>query len=284
VQHPVQARRAHQEVVHVAPRVSEERGLDGRGRRAQVGVDRFDLADHVGREAMAQLLDQRFARWRVDVAVEHVPRQIGLHLLQLDLGVLEEQPQLGDLRLELLLPRGVPGRFLRRVLPGADGAEVQHLIDGEEEVVERDARELRAVDVAQRAHARFAAIRLEGVEGDDQALDAIADTDRNPARPLEGDAVLRDVLQRAGVRLAGQGDDDPRAERLQLVRAVPVRPEEDLAALTSVELLDVALHGTNRDRLDRCRHLNQGLVSAAGNRTSNRAPPCGRSTATISPL
>jgi len=69
-------------------------------------------------------------------------------------------------------------------------------------------------------------------------------------------------------------DQDLAAERQEVRGPVAVRPEEDLAPLGALELL------VRADAVDRSQ---QEVPGDAARRTSNRAPPPGRSSTAISP-
>jgi hypothetical protein len=71
-------------------------------------------------------------------------------------------------------------------------------------------------------------------------VDPVADRDLETDRPLEGDAVLRDVDQRADAHAVVHGDEDAAGQRRKLRGAVAMGPEEHLAPLGAVELFVVS--------------------------------------------
>src|SRR5207253_6691234 len=116
-----------------------------------------------------------------------------LEALELLLRVLEEQLELGDEDLESLVPRRPPQRLRGRAALGEllDRAEVEDLVDLQQQSLERDAHHRSAAHVADRADAALAAIRLVAVETDGHVGQMFSDVQRRLASgPFERDAVL----------------------------------------------------------------------------------------------
>ena len=165
-------------------------------------------------------------------------------------------------------PRGLLGESL-------DRAQLEDVVHRDQRPLELEADDQRAPGLADRADPRLARVGLVLVELHRDAGDAIADGDRHFDRPLHGDAVLRDV-EHLAEHVAGSGANARhRLQRSEIAHPVPVRTKVNFAPLGAVEIF------VGADSVE--RHGQEVSSAAAARRTSNRAPPCGRSTTAISP-
>ena len=182
-----------------------------------------------------------------------------LQARELLLSVLQIELQLADQDLETLVPGNTPGHERRRTALGEelDRTQMEHFVHGQEQPLEGDADDGDAADIAHGADARLAPVCLVRVEPHHDVLEMLADGERRPARrPLEGDAVLRHVVQDVREGRAGSRELYLATNREELRCAVAVRAEEDLAALAALQFLvgaDQRRDGRGEtDSLERC--------------------------------
>src|SRR5438067_9803734 len=229
---------------------------------------------------MVDAVDESVARGRGGVDLDEVPGELRFQLCHLPLGVLEIERQIGDQRLELRTTRrspwargGEPPAIA--AVPGLDGPELQDFVDVDQLVLEGHAGDRHPVLVANRAHPRRPLVGDVLVEPDGQERKELTGMQAQLGVARERHAALRDIDEGAGRAVAGLADLHCDRQGSQLGRAVTMRPEEDLAALGAVELFVLA------NAMQWSGHV---VPSVAGiRRTSNRAPPCGRSRTAISP-
>src|SRR5581483_5905071 len=91
-----------------------------------------------------------------------------------------------------------------------------------------------------RLEAGLSAVGLARVEAHRYLYQAVAHRDLETGGPLERRAVLADVEQGARLLSRRRAHQDLGSQRKEIGGAVPVRAEEDLAALSAVELFVVA--------------------------------------------
>ena len=266
--------RLQEEVVQVASRVLADRRDVLRRDGPDHAVDLFGRSHHPAGDVRADRAHQLVARRR-GLAVHHVPGQLGLHGPKLPLRILEREPQLRHQHLEPVVsghPPGGPSGALAD--EGLDGAQLEDFVDGDQARVERDADDGRAVDLAEGAHARLSTVGHVRVESDIEGREAVADGGHERLWPFERGAVFGEIEQRTDSIAACDGDHHLAAQRKEVLRAVTLGAEEDLPALRAFQLLIVP---------DAVQGDRQRRSSAGCRRTSNRAPPCGRSRTAISP-
>ena len=240
----VEPGRLHEEVVQHPARVLAQ-ALEVRGRGGvQRFVDRVAVADHVRHKLGAEPLEQgRPGRRRL--ALDHVPGQRLLQLAQLRLRILQVQGELGDERLELLVALDRPGLAGERqaepvaALPGLDVAHVEHDVHVEQRPGERHSGDGGRLS-PQGADPGVAAVGDVIVEADFEALDVGSYLDRHVRRPLEGDAVLRDVVHGAFVVGEVDAEVDVGAQRGEVLGPVALGAEEDLSSLRAFHASRVA--------------------------------------------
>jgi hypothetical protein len=232
----VHPRRLHQEIVQEARRELAQRGAVAARREPVGGVDLVRELHQVVRELGAHALDQGVARWRVLIAVRHVPGERRLELAEFHLRVFEREPSLGDQRLEALLARDAPVRVLQAeaarlsaARPRLDVAQVEHVLDVHQRVEQRYARDRALAVVTHRGDARLSAVGLVFVELDDDLFEDRSDLDGQPARPLERHAVLRDVEQLAAVTRVTHRELDGDPDGAELRALIAIGAEENAA-------------------------------------------------------
>src|SRR5690606_4544072 len=86
------------------------------------------------------------------------------------------------------------------------------------------------------ADPRLPAVRFVLIEGDDDLLEGRPELHRHGGGPLEGDAVLRDIVELANVAAVTVRERDRDADRSEIGSLVAIGTKVDVASLSAVEL------------------------------------------------